>query len=106
MLNNINRYPAMRLCLRGFLCLVVLTCGFGGLSEAADMIISAPPEPPLRAAPTSLAAGAELIPFFERLPDEATISPREELPLIAVLKNTLYDSDPSNDRIRQVWVFT
>jgi hypothetical protein len=31
---------------------------------------------------------------------------RRELPLLAILKDTLPDSDPSNDRIRQVWVFT
>ena len=54
----------------------------------------------LRVERLELASGAELITFFEPLPEQ------EEIPLIAVLKDTLGDSDPSNDRIRQVWVFT
>jgi hypothetical protein len=54
----------------------------------------------IRAECVLLASGAELITFFETLPD------RQELPLMAVLKDTLNDSDPSNDRLRQVWVFT
>src|SRR6202044_1295889 len=53
-----------------------------------------------RAQRLQLSSGAELITFFEALPD------RQELPLLAILKDTLNDSDPSNDRIRQVWVFT
>jgi hypothetical protein len=71
------------------------------------MVLTVRQEPSLRVEQLSLASGAELITFFERLPDQAgTSSTRRELPLMAILKDTLNDSDPSNDRIRQVWVFT
>ncbi len=54
-----------------------------------------------------LASGAKLITFFEPLPDNSASSTgRRDLPLLAILKDTLDDSDPGNDRIRQVWVFT
>ena len=54
-----------------------------------------------------LASGGELITLFEKLPaDSAANSGHRELPLVSVLKDTLNDSDPANDRIRQVWVFT
>lgn len=64
------------------------------------MVLPVRQETPLRAERLPLPSGAELITFFESLPD------RQELPLVAILKDTLNDSDPSNDRIRQVWVFT
>ena len=52
-----------------------------------------------------LASGAKLITFFEPLPDNSASSTgRRDLPLLAILKDTLDDSDPGNDRIRQVWV--
>jgi len=74
----------------------------GVLCQASDsnMVLPARQESPLRTERLVLPSGAELITFFEGLPD------RQELPLLAVLKDTLNDSDPSNDRIRQVWVFT
>lgn len=62
---------------------------------------------PLRAARVPLQSGAELITYFEKLPDEAgTKVGRNEIPLLAVLKDTLNGSDDSNDRLRQVWIFT
>ncbi len=64
------------------------------------MILPVRQDTSLRAERLYLASGAELITLFEGLPGH------QELPLIAVLKDTLNDSDPSNDRIRQVWVFT
>ena len=64
------------------------------------MVLPVRPENLLRAERLPLPSGAELITFFETLPD------RQDFPLLAVLKDNLNDSDPSNDRIRQVWVFT
>ncbi len=65
------------------------------------------PEPSLRSEVLPLASGAELITFFEPLPDQHAGSDGvRELPLLAVLKDTLDDSDPGNDQIRQVWVLT
>jgi hypothetical protein len=71
------------------------------------MVLPVRQEASLRVERLSLASGAELITFFERLPEQAGISSTpQELPLMAILKDTLNDSDPSNDRIRQVWIFT
>ena len=84
----------------GYLCLTLLTYGISPLAGAADMVLPVRPETSIRVDRLPLASGAELITFFEALPD------RQEFPLLAVLKDTLNDDDPSNDRIRQVWVFT
>jgi hypothetical protein len=83
-----------------FFYLSILTCGIFKVADAADMVLPVRQESALRVERLSLPAGAELITFFEGLPDQ------QELPLLAILKDTLNDSDPSNDRIRQVWVFT
>ncbi len=67
---------------------------------------AAPTTPSLRSQILPLESGADLITFFEPLPDEPSANGRGELPLLSILKDKLHDSDPSNDRIRQVWVFT
>jgi len=80
-----------------------------GAIWAADPVevVALPTEPSLRVELLPLESGAELITFLEQLPEgPASASGRQELPLLAFLKDTLYDSDPSNDRVRQVWVFT
>ena len=57
----------------------------------------------LRAETTTVPGGAEVITYFQQVRTSAESS---EFPLIAVLKDTLGDSDPSNDRLRQIWVFS
>lgn len=59
----------------------------------------APPRAQLHSERLSLASGAELITIFGA-GDAAT-----RVPLVAVLDDTLGDADPSNDRLRYVWVF-
>ena len=44
--------------------------------------------------------GAELITWFEQLPDQG------ELPILSALNDTLAGSEPGQDRLRQVWVYT
>ena len=92
----------MKPCFRGtkLFCLTILTCGSFRAAGLLDMVLPVRQENTLRVERLPLASGAELITFFEALPD------RQEFPLLAVLKDNLNDSDPSNDRIRQVWVFT
>ena len=61
-----------------------------------------------------LANGAELITVFGRLQnpagahDPASELPasQQDVPLIAVLRDSLGDNDVSNDRLRQVWILT
>jgi hypothetical protein len=80
----------------------------GGAIWAGEPIetAAAPTTPSLRSEILPLESGADLITFFEPLPDEPSANGRGELPLLSILKDNLNDSDPSNDRIRQVWVFT
>ncbi len=80
--------------------LIVTALSLSRFAGAADMTLPVRQENPLRAERLTLSSGAELITFFETLPD------RQEFPLLAILKDTLNDSDPSTERIRQVWVFT
>jgi hypothetical protein len=52
-----------------------------------------------------VAGGAELLTVFGRLPD-AQAEASAEVPLVSVLRDTLGDSDPENDRLRYVWVLS
>ena len=51
--------------------------------------------------------GAELVTFLSRqtAPGDAE-EVGNEVPVLSVLRDTLGDSDPANDRLRQVWVFS
>ncbi|HWP52647.1 MAG TPA: hypothetical protein VN476_00865, partial [Pyrinomonadaceae bacterium] len=56
---------------------------------------------------TPLVGGAELLTIFGRLDGlrgENTNSP--EIPLISVVRDTLSDNHPQNDRLRYVWMLT
>ncbi|MFN7993679.1 MAG: hypothetical protein U0Q18_08770 [Bryobacteraceae bacterium] len=48
--------------------------------------------------------GAELITYFAQPP--AASGPSEPIPLLSVLKDTLGESRPDHDRLRQVWVYS
>ena len=52
-----------------------------------------------------VAGGAELLTVFGRVPD-AQPGQYADLPLLSVLRDTLGDQDPENDRLRYVWVLT
>src|SRR6266478_2409517 len=52
-----------------------------------------------------VSTGAELLTVFGRLPDASGVG-SAELPLVSVLRDTLGDTDPENDRLRYVWVLT
>jgi hypothetical protein len=56
---------------------------------------------------TPVAGGAELLTIFGRLdglPREKTET--DEVPLVTVLRDTLGDQDPENDRLRYVWMLS
>jgi len=61
--------------------------------------------PDFRIERTPVAGGADLLTVFGRLsdtgPEQVT-----EVPLLSVLRDTLGDDDPENDRLRYVWVLT
>lgn len=61
-------------------------------------VLAAQPEFRLETHP--VAGGAELLTVFSTTPEGA------EVPLLSVLRDTLGDHDPDNDRLRQIWVLT
>src|SRR5215207_7568673 len=63
--------------------------------------------PPFRTETTPVGRDAQLLTVFGKLDvlkDEA--SQPEEVPLVSLLRDTLGDADPENDRLRHVWMLT
>ena len=57
--------------------------------------------PDFRVERRPVANGAELLTVFSSLPDHAA-----DIPLVSVLRDTLGDNEPDNDRLRYIWVLT
>ena len=57
--------------------------------------------PDFRVERQPVAHGAELLTVFSPLPEH-----RGEIPLVSVLRDTLGDDNPENDRLRYIWVLT
>ena len=73
---------------------------------SADVVRSAPPTQ-FRVERIPVAGGAELLTIFGRLDGLRTGSlPAPEVPLVSVVRDTLADNDPENDRLRYVWMLT
>ncbi len=54
-----------------------------------------------------VAGGSEIVTIFaKRRPREGTAGPVADLPLVSVLRDTLGDENPENDRLRYVWMLT
>jgi len=62
--------------------------------------------PVYRAESQPVAGGAELVTVFARLDNAASGSRDLDVPLLAVLRDSLGDNDPDNDRLRSVWILT
>jgi hypothetical protein len=63
--------------------------------------------PQLRLERRTLSAGAELLTIFGRLDGiKVTGEPAPEVPLLSVVRDTLGDDNPENDRLRYVWMLT
>jgi hypothetical protein len=50
--------------------------------------------------------GAELVTLFGHLSDPGAGGQDLDVPLLSVLRDTLGDADPNNDRLRYVWILT
>jgi hypothetical protein len=61
--------------------------------------------PDFRVERQPIANGAELLTVFSSLPDNDGGTPGE-IPLVSILRDTLGDTDPDNDRLRYIWVLT
>jgi hypothetical protein len=60
----------------------------------------------LRAETVDITTGGQLVIFFEKLAAGGQSPGTSGLPLLAVLRDTMGENDPENNRLRQVWVFT
>lgn len=67
-----------------------------------------PPSGPYRVERQPVANGAELITVFGhlRVSGPSAQTQQEDVPLLAVLRDSLGDNDPLNDRLRYVWILT
>jgi hypothetical protein len=56
---------------------------------------------------TMVPSGAELVTLFSKQPLTETMEETDQdIPILSVLRDTLDDSDPGNDRLRQVWIYS
>lgn len=79
--------------------------GKGG-SKDAGTDAPIPPQTQFRVETMPLAGGAELLTVFGRMDGLRTNRVAPEVPLLSVVRDTLSDSDPENDRLRYVWMLT
>ena len=77
--------------------LVTLLLGAGFLGQRP---------PSYRVEREPVADGAELVTIFGRLHNPAPGSQDLDVPLLSVLRDSLGDSDPANERLRYVWILT
>jgi hypothetical protein len=94
--------------LRAVLFGLLITSRSFAQSGAAPVIIPSETQSPvaLRAEIIDISNGGELVTFFEKLRADRQTAGRSEMPLLAVLRDTMGDANTTNDRLRQVWIFT
>jgi hypothetical protein len=68
------------------------------------LALAAPPQ--FRVERHAVPGGAELLTIFGHHSDGRQYARGVEIPLLSVLRDTLGDDDPHNDRLRYVWVLT
>jgi hypothetical protein len=69
--------------------------------------ILSPPVPEYRSESQPVAGGAELVTVFARLNSGAPSDSQSlDIPLLSVLRDSLGDDNPDNDRLRSVWILT
>jgi hypothetical protein len=73
----------------------------------ANGLVGAIPAVGFRLERVDVPGGAELLTLFGRQVGDVTEGERQnEIPILSVLRDTLGDSNPANDRLRQVWVYS
>jgi hypothetical protein len=78
-----------------------------GTATTTDAEPALSPASQLRLERRTLSAGAELLTIFGRLDGiEVNGEPAPEVPLVSVVRDTLGDDNPENDRLRYVWMLT
>jgi len=64
-------------------------------------VIALAADPEFRVERVPVSGGAELLTVFATTPDDV-----DQVPLLSLLRDTLGDNDPSNDRLRSLWILT
>src|SRR2546421_9936727 len=74
----------------------------------ADVNVPKTAKPQFRVERLPIASGGELLTIFGRLDGMkgGSDGSAPEVPLISVVRDTLNDTDPENDRLRYVWMLT
>src|SRR5436190_5591505 len=74
---------------------------------SADVNLPKTARPQFRVERLPIASGGELLTIFGRLDGMKGVNgSAPEVPLISVVRDTLNDTDPENDRLRYVWMLT
>ena len=76
------------------------------LSLLLGIQIAAQQSPAYRIEREKVRGGAELVTVFGHAPATEPGAPREEIPLVSVLRDTLGSPDPESSRLRYVWILT
>lgn len=77
------------------------------LAEVSSEKVKLPDSPAFRLERTTVDGGAELLTIFGRLDGEAREGDKAgEVPLVSVLRDTMNDENPENDRLRYLWMLT
>lgn len=87
--------------------LVFVSCAFGTDTVSLPSVISQAPQPPAyywTEAP--VAEGAELVTLFGRFGTDSAGAAVPDVPLVSVLRDSLDNSEPNDDRLRYVWLLT
>lgn len=79
-----------------------------GEQDALASSSSAPKPEPFRIEKIPVAGGSEIVTIFAKQAraSDAEAGPPSEIPLLSILRDTLGDDIPENDRLRYVWMLT
>jgi hypothetical protein len=73
----------------------------------SELLPATPAQSQFRIERLPIVGGSELLTIFARLDGMKAVGlPAREVPLISVVRDTLSDNDPDNDRLRYVWMLT
>lgn len=114
--SKIRFYTLARLIVGAMVVFSIVLTPIASLAQSIDAVSTeTQPEPPASSTPemgfrvetVPVAGGAEIVTIFvRRSADESVAGPIADLPLVSVLRDTLGDEIPENDRLRYVWMLT
>ncbi len=85
--------------------LLLLGCAAAWAGAAPPIVTTVTPH--ARVERMAVPGGGELFTYFKPVSDPWDAdTPVTDVPFVSILKDTMGDDDPANDRIRQVWTFT